>query len=157
MNIQEGKVLGIARKTEPRAAMEELEVAEIGVEFGLDKDWRGRRSDSKLDRRQISVMTIEAWEAACAEVDHNLAWTVRRANILVDRLVLKKTLGATIQIGDVVLRVTEETEPCSRMDEQVDGLTSALTPDWRGGVCCVVEHGGAVNLGDTVILKASDD
>ena len=55
-----------------------------------------------------------------------------------------------MRIGAVELVVTEETDPCSRMDEQHLGLTEALTPDWRGGVCCDVVKPGAIRIGDQV-------
>ena len=50
----------------------------------------------------------------------------------------------------MILKVTRETDPCPRMDEQLQGLTNALLPDWRGGVCCNVIEGGDVNLGSEV-------
>ena len=49
-----------------------------------------------------------------------------------------------------------ETDPCSRMDEQHAGLRDALTPDWRGGVCCRVIAGGNVAVGDEVRLAAAE-
>ena len=50
----------------------------------------------------------------------------------------------------MILQVTRETDPCPRMDEQLQGLTNALLSDWRGGVCCNVIEGGDVNLGSEV-------
>ena len=157
MAVQVGRLLGIARKAKPKAGMEELDAVEIGVDFGVAGDWRGHKSGSKLDGRQVSVMTIEDWKAACADVGEEAPWTVRRANLLVDRLILENAVGAMIQIGDVILRVTEETAPCNRMDGQVEGLTDALMPNWRGGVCCMVEHGGTVKLGHEVTLNLNSD
>ncbi len=157
MTVQKGKLIGIARKGKPRVTMEELEGVEIGVAYGLEGDWRGPESGAKVDSRQVSVMAIEDWNAACADVGRELPWTVRRANLLVERLALKETEGALIQIGDVILRVIEETAPCSRMDEQVDGLKNALMADWRGGVCCTVENGGIVKLGNVVAVETPGD
>jgi len=37
------------------------------------------------------------------------------------------------------------------MDAQHSGLKAALTPDWRGGVSCMVAEGGQVGVGDTVV------
>ena len=46
--------------------------------------------------------------------------------------------------------ITDETDPCNRMEEQHAGLQAALGPDWRGGVTCRVVQGGEVTLGDQV-------
>jgi MOSC domain-containing protein YiiM len=43
-----------------------------------------------------------------------------------------------------------ETDPCPRMDAQHPGLTAALLPEWRAGVCCRVLKGGAIRSGDPV-------
>ena len=32
----------------------------------------------------------------------------------------------------MILKVTRETDPCPRMDEQFQGLTNALLSNWRG-------------------------
>ena len=66
---------------------------------------------------------------------------------------LKETTGAIIAIGDVRLEVSGETDPCGRMDELEPGLRAALEPDWRGGVCCRVLHGGAVADGMPVTIR----
>jgi MOSC domain-containing protein YiiM len=58
--------------------------------------------------------------------------------------------GAKLVIGDLVLEVTQETQPCHLMDEAHFGLRAALKPDWRGGVCCRVVEGGTIRIGDRV-------
>lgn len=143
-----GKLLGIARKSISRAPMEEIERAELTVETGLEGDYRG-----KLRRRQVSVLSREAWEAACLEHGQDLVWTTRRANLLIEGIDLKETKGAHLKIGETILEVYCETDPCSRMDEASAGLREALEPDWRGGVCCRVINNGRIAVGDEVILR----
>ena len=92
----------------------------------------------------------------CAELGKDLPWTTRRANLLVDGIALPQAAGDVIEIGDVKLKVELETDPCSRMEEQFAGLKQALTPDWRGGVCCTVLSGGTVAIGDSVSIRQSD-
>jgi MOSC domain-containing protein YiiM len=36
------------------------------------------------------------------------------------------------------------------MDKLHQDLTAALTPDWRGGVCCKVITAGTIQIGDRV-------
>ncbi len=138
-----GTVVAIARRARTRAPMESLQAATVTVEAGVDGDVRGQLRD-----RQVTVLGQEGWEAACADLGRELPWTTRRANILVRGLQLKETVGKTIRIGSLTLEVTDETDPCSRMEEQAAGLLAALTPEWRGGVTCRVVSGGVVRVGD---------
>ncbi len=142
-----GTVLSIARRSASRAPMEEIEAAEVSVEAGVEGDLRGGPGD-----RQVTVLTREGWDAACAELGEDLPWTTRRANILIEGLRVEGRLGGTIRIGDLELSIAGETDPCARMEEQRTGLRRALTPDWRGGVTCRVARGGAVRVGDRVEL-----
>lgn len=143
-----GKVLAIARRAKSRAPMETISAATVTVASGVDGDSRG-----KPDDRQVTVLTREAWEAACADLGSAPPWTTRRANILIEGLRVEGKVGRTIRIGDLELEITGETDPCNRMDEQVHGLRQALTPDWRGGVTCRVRHDGAIAVGDAVTLS----
>jgi MOSC domain-containing protein YiiM len=147
-----GRLEGIARRDRKRAPMETLERAEVSTGTGVARDFRG-----KPGRRQVTVVSASAWRAACTELGREIPWTTRRANLLVDGVELPRSIGSVIRIGTVRLGVTGEVDPCSRMDEQCAGLTSALKPDWRGGVSCTVLEGGTVSLGDAVTLQGNTD
>ncbi|MFQ5548214.1 MAG: MOSC domain-containing protein [Woeseia sp.] len=146
-----GRLVGIARREQKRAAMEPLEAAEISEETGVAKDFRG-----KPGNRQVTVISAEAWAAACEELGREIPWTTRRANLLVEDIELPQRTGDVIEISGVRLLITMEVDPCGRMEEQCEGLKSALTPDWRGGVACTVLKGGSVRLGDAVSVLAAD-
>ena len=140
-----GKLLGIAWKAESRAPMEEATAANVSGDAGVEGDHRGRR-----ERRQVTVLAREGWQRACDELGTALPWTLRRANLLVEGIALAQSTGTRLSIGDMVLEVTGECGPCTRMDEQHHGLTAALQPDWRGGVTCRVVSGGRIAVGDAV-------
>jgi MOSC domain-containing protein YiiM len=142
-----GRLIGIARREEKRAEMETLENAEISEETGVANDFRG-----KPGKRQVTVISVAAWSAACKDLGQEIPWTTRRANLLVEELELPQRTGDIIEIGRVQLLITMEVDPCSRMEEQYEGLRAALTPAWRGGVACTVVNGGPVRLGDSVSL-----
>ena len=144
-----GRLIGIARRDAKRAPMEELERVRIEAGGGLDGDWRAR-----LRNRGVTVIAREAWEAALVDLGDagDLPWTTRRANLLVENVDLPREPGRLLQVGGVVLRITGETDPCKRMEEQRAGLLAALTPDWRGGVTCYVVEGNDVALGDDVAV-----
>lgn len=143
-----GTLCGIARKAAPYAKMETLDLISVSEELGLDGDHRG-----KLKKRKITVMAREDWQAACADIDRpDLDWTIRRANLLVSGFPLPRHIGARFAIGDLVLEVSGETDPCKRMEEAAAGLENALRPEWRGGVTCRVITGAEIAIGAPVRL-----
>lgn len=151
-----GRLIGIARRPAPRAAMEEAGEGRIVVGGGLEGDHKGR----KFPLRGITVLAREAWEEALAELDGangrvELPWTVRRANLFVEGLRLPRARGGVVRIGPVLLEVTYPTQPCRRMEEAYTGLLKALHPDWRGGITARVIEGGMVNIGDEVEILVS--
>lgn len=139
-------ILAIAIKHRPRVAMQLIDSAQISVANGILGDFRGRQRG-----RQITILSAAAWRKACAEVDADLPWTTRRANLLVDEVEFDAGfVGKSVIIGEVELIVTEETAPCSMMDAQQPGLTAALAPMWRGGICCNVVKPGHIKVGDRI-------
>lgn len=140
-----GTLVGIASRSASRAPMQELAVADVTRERGVAEDFRGKPGD-----RQVTVLSRDAWEKACAELGAELSWTLRRANLLVEGVSLEQTTGRRLRVGEALLEVTCETDPCRVMDAQHPGLRAALEPEWRGGASCRVIHGGAVRVGDDV-------
>ena len=139
-------IKAIAIKNRPRVAMQSIDSARIDIASGILGDFRGSQVD-----RQITILSESAWHKACAEVGAELPWTVRRANLLIDGVEFDASyVGKRLRIGEAELEITEETDPCSRMDAQHAGLTAALEPEWRGGVCCKVLKGGDIQIGDRV-------
>ena len=147
-----GEIVGIARHSESRALIEELSSAVITLERGVEGDCHGQPGPS-----QVTVVGEEGWRAAIAELDADLAWTLRRANLLIRGIDLFNRTGMRLRIGEVVLEITGENDPCWVMDKQYGGLRKALTPHWRAGVACRVINGGTVKIGDRVSLVANDN
>jgi MOSC domain-containing protein YiiM len=138
----------IAIRTTSRAPMQEQDSAEITVENGITGDFRGAAKD-----RQITILSEAAWQKSCDSIGSDLPWTTRRANLLINGVDFsEKDIGKTVRIGKSLLKITRETSPCSLMDEQHQGLRSALTPEWRGGVCCIVVEPGSIRIGDSIEL-----
>lgn len=145
------KLSSIARRNDSDSPMEEVFSAEITQNEGLKGDSKGNHK-----ARQISVLSKESWVKACHELGKELQWTERRANLLITGFeFLPMDVGRSIHIGDVILEITGETDPCWKMDRTHPGLKEALTPYWRGGVCCQVIQGGTITSGDSVELGKS--
>jgi MOSC domain-containing protein YiiM len=148
-----GRLIGLARREAKRAPMETLERGRIGVECGLEGDFRGLLRPGKEPTRQVTMLGLEGWEAACAELGRKVPWTTRRANLLVEGVEIPRRAGPVIAIGDVRLQIMGEVKPCRRMEEAEPGLDAAMRPDWRGGVGCRVLQGGDVRLGDPICIE----
>jgi MOSC domain-containing protein YiiM len=152
----QGRLIGIARRPRPRAPMEQVAFVEVVAGGGLDGDHKGL----KFPRRGVTILSREDWQAAIAGLADlagpvPLPWTMRRANLLVEGLALPQAKGAIIKVGPLLLEVTAETYPCSRMEAAHRGLLRALAPDWRGGVTCKVVEGGRIEAGDRVVIVSS--
>jgi MOSC domain-containing protein YiiM len=145
------KLASIARRNNSDSPMEEVFSAEISQQEGLAGDSKGKHK-----ARQITVLSKESWVKACHELGEDLHWTERRANLLIKGFEFLPTdVGRSIHIGDVILEITGETDPCWKMDRAHAGLKEALAPSWRGGVCCTVIQGGTITSGDSVELGKS--
>lgn len=139
-------IKAIAIKNRSGVPMQSIDSAKITVANGILGDFRGAQRD-----RQITLLSESTWQEVCGELDANIPWTTRRANLLIDEVVFDASfVGKTLRIGDVELVVTQETPPCANMDAQHQGLTAALIPDWRGGICCNVIKPGEIQIGDRV-------
>jgi len=139
---------GIAYRLKSKGEMHITALTQVTPERGIENDYRGHPHN-----RQVTVLSVEDWQRACDELELNLHWTTRRANLLVEDISFGPAcVGDIIQIGDLRLQITRETDPCHRMEEAKPGLMKALTPDWRGGACCRVISGGAIAVGDSVEL-----
>lgn len=145
-----GTLKGIATRKQTKAPMDEHDRADITFEAGVGSDSRGKIQG----KRQVTVLSAESWAACCLEMNENMLWTTRRANLLISGIELQNTKGKRLRIGTCELEITAELVPCSRMDAQYEGLTKTLESEWRGGVCCRILSEGEVKLGDAVELLA---
>ncbi|ABV85340.1 MOSC domain-containing protein [Shewanella pealeana] len=141
-------LIGIAFKTEKRGQMITVEQAEVTQAKGVENDIFGRPG-----KRQITVMSIQKWRLACNEIDNQLPWLTRRANLLIDGLSFSsQDVGKQLIIGKLILEITGETDPCEKMEMAYPGLEQALMSDWRGGVTCRVITGSNIKIDDNVEL-----
>jgi MOSC domain-containing protein YiiM len=141
-------VKDIAIRTTPHGAMQQLSYAAVSCATGIADDYRGKPS-----KRQVTVLSYDSWMTVCERHGEDLSWLIRRANLLIAGLVFNENhLGGIITIGNSLLEITGECDPCHRMDEQVMGLQTLLSPPFMGGVCCRVIKGGSIGIGDTVTI-----
>src|SRR5436309_125725 len=63
-------------------------------------------------RRQVTILSREAWDACMAELGATLDPSTRRANLLVSGLDLEATRDRVLVVGDARLLVGGEVTPC---------------------------------------------
>lgn len=81
-----GQLIGIATRVKTKAPMDEYQEAMVLFESGVGSDSRGK----KQNHRQVTILTKEGWEEACADIDVTLSWTTRRANFFCGRFKFEK-------------------------------------------------------------------
>ena len=134
--------------------METLDRVAVTVAEGVRGDFRGARASLKPDRkRQVTLIEADGVSAAIAEAGAPVQWSDCRRNLLVDGLRIPRRAGTQVQIGaSLLVEITDECDPCERMDALHEGLRAALTPDWRGGFLARVIEDGEIAVGDEVRL-----
>ncbi len=141
---EQGILRGIAVREAQRAPMQERQEVEVTVKQGITEDYRG------AGLRQVTLISVEQWQETMKELDVDLPWHTRRANLLIEGIDLPNVVGEQIRIGDCLLTIYGETEPCPRMDELQPGLQQALQPDLRAGVWGKIVEGGTLRVGERV-------
>ena len=133
--------------------METVDHAQVTVAEGVHGDFRGSLKPGR-NKRQVTVMAAEAWSDTLHDLAASIPWEQRRVNLLVEGLALEETVGARIIFDSgLVLEVTGECDPCTRMEEIAPGLKAALLPRWRGGVTTRVIESGPIRVGEQVRIE----
>lgn len=143
------KLIGIATHLESKGVITTHEEISISTQEGLQNDYQGHQDA----QTRVTLLSLNSWQKACKLCGADIDWTERRANLLIDDINFSESvIGQQVQIGQVLLEITQETDPCNRMEALQPGLKQALSPDWRGGARCKVLRHGHIKLGDNVTL-----
>ncbi len=139
-----GRLRAIYRKRFKKGPMDPRETATLVAGKGIEGN------ANQGGRRQVILLSEEAWNDATAELGMPLDPSVRRANLLLVGIDLEKTRGRILRIGAARLRIFMECTPCYQMEQACPGLQEFLKPHWRGGACAEVLAGGKILVGDEV-------
>lgn len=101
-------------------------------------------------RRQVTILSLDRWQALTAHLPGPPSPVIRRANLVVEGVDLDGCRGRTLAIGDARVRIFGEVRPCHQMDEACPGLQVALDPPWAGGAFGEVVVGGPITVGAPV-------
>ena len=143
----EGTVKSLGIAVSKLSPMDQVDKIELITGQGIVGD-RHLRTDGTRSKRQILLMDIETLiEFGLSERDIKENITVQG----IDFSLIK--LGNIDRIGmDVVLEITGDCEPCSRMDELRSGLKNAI--DGRRGMLAYVKSGGTISSRDSITVES---
>jgi MOSC domain-containing protein YiiM len=146
---QQGRIewmgLRAARRTEPISVLE----AEVLTDARLAGDHASLKPGGK---RQVTLIQHEhlAAVAGFLGLPEPVAPGRLRRNLVVSGLNLLALKGRQIQLGaEVILDITGECHPCSRMEEELGpGGYNAMRG--HGGITAHIAQGGIIRVGDAV-------
>ncbi|MAU64981.1 MAG: hypothetical protein CL882_03065 [Dehalococcoidia bacterium] len=143
----EGTVKSLGIAVSKLSPMDQVNKIELITGQGIVGD-RHLRTDGTRSKRQILLMDIETLiEFGLSERDIKENITVQGIDFSLIRS------GNIVRIGkDVVLEITGDCEPCSRMDELRSGLKNAI--DGRRGMLAYVKSGGTISSGDSITVES---
>jgi MOSC domain-containing protein YiiM len=141
-----GRLLAIYLRPGARLPVQSVARADTVAGRGLVGDHAGG------GRRQVTLLGIDGWRAACTEVGAELDPGLRRANLVLDGLDPGAMVGKVLAIGDVTIELLGELRPCELMDSGRLGLCAALRPHRRGGAFGSIRSGGWLQVGAAVAV-----
>jgi MOSC domain-containing protein YiiM len=142
------KLLKIWTKPGKKQQMRSHESIECIVGKGLEGCAGG-----KSKHRQVTILSLAAWNEAQEETGQQLDPASRRANLLVDQIDFEDSKGKILTIGDLEIEITGETKPCAYMDELHEGLRDAMKPHWRGGATGKILNSCRITIGDSATIQ----
>jgi MOSC domain-containing protein YiiM len=164
-----GSVAAVCKKAEPGIPKIEVDAIQLIEDFGVEGDYHAgkfvrhrylaRKDPTQSNLRQVLLIdtTILAYLAG-QNIHLKPGWMGE--NIILEGIeVMMLPLGTRLEIGDVLLEITEIRNPCSQLDEMHPGVLKAVessgpAPDGRNaGMMARIIRGGIVKRGNPVIAR----
>lgn len=140
------EVLHLFQALAHRQPVQEFDEARAVENKGFEDCVHGRRGSS----RQLLLMDVETLDEfgiAPGRAKENI--TTR--GIRLDGL----SMGQRIRVGEALLEITKECEPCHQMDAIRQGLQEALRG--RRGILCRVIESGKIRRGDAIEIVQGEN
>lgn len=144
---QIGKVEWIGIRAERRAPVESVPQIQVHTDHGLAGDHYSKDGG----RRQVSLVQAEHVAAVEKMLNRSIDLTWLRRNIVISGINLLAFKDRQFQLGEVILEMTGQCYPCSRLEENLGpGGYNAMRG--HGGITARVVKGGLLRVGDEVRL-----
>lgn len=164
-----GTVVAVCRKTEPGLPKPVVDAVQLIENHGILGDYHAgkfvrhrhlaKKDPTMPNHRQILLVDTSIL-AGIADKGIHLEPGMLGENILLEGIkVMTLAIGTQIELGQVLLEVTEVRNPCSQLNEIHPHLLNAVagTEDGRvrpnSGVLARVLKGGGIKPGEAVILR----
>ncbi len=168
-----GSVVAVCRKAEPGVPKYVVDAVELIEDFGIAGDYHAgkfvrHRYLAKLDPTQPNhrhvLITDTAIYADVARQGIDLEPGMMAENIVVDGIsVMALPLGTQIEIGEVLVELTEKRNPCGQLNGSHPRLLEVVSTDedgqvrWNAGMFARILKGGWVRPGDAVGVRSQRD
>lgn len=141
-----GKVEWIGIRPIRREAVQAVEIITVSENKGIEGDHYSGQNGN----RHVTLIQAEHLPVVAALTDRTtLDPALLRRNIVVSGLNLLALKDKQIQLGDVVLQITGQCHPCSKMETALGpGGYNAMRG--HGGMTAKVIKGGVIKNGDVV-------
>jgi len=144
--MRPGRLDWIGLRLARRGPIESVPEAECDPAQGLVGDRYAGRTGS----RQVTLIQAEHLAAIGAYLDTAATPERLRRNLVVSGLNLLAVRDQHLRIGPVLLQVTGQCHPCSRMEEEL-GPGGYNAVRGHGGLTARVIEGGVIRTGDAVL------
>ncbi len=144
---QVGEVRWIGLRPERRAPLQSVDSVTAEVGRGLIGDRAAARAPDPARRRQVTLIQAELLPVVAALLDRPaIDPGLLRRNLVIAGINLRSLAGRRVRVGEVVLEVTGECHPCSRMEENL-GPGGFQAMRGHGGWNARVVEAGTLTLG----------
>ncbi|QHV94119.1 MOSC domain-containing protein [Spirosoma endbachense] len=143
-----GRVEWIGIRPERRNPVDVVQSVEVSEKKGLIGDhYSGQSGNRHITLIQAEHLPVVAALTGRDELDPGIV----RRNLVISGINLLALKEQQIEIGEVVLQVTGQCHPCSKMETALGpGGYNAMRG--HGGMTAKVIRGGTIRVGDTVVV-----
>ncbi|HVO96054.1 MAG TPA: MOSC domain-containing protein [Terriglobales bacterium] len=153
--MRPGKIISIHIAPRGGASMQSLTKASAIAARGLEGDrYRkgvGTYSDQPGSGRALTLIESEAMIALKREYNVDMDAALARRNLVTEGVALNHLVERNFRVGEVILRGTRLCEPYAHLERLTrPGTLRGLIH--RGGLRAEILSGGAIQVGDDIVL-----
>ena len=150
--MQNGSVIGIYTAPETSAPIVARDEVKAVAGKGLEGDRYFNAEGWDEPKKEITLVEIEAVEAASREYELDLKPEDMRRQIVTKGVALNHLVDKDFHIGDVHLRGVKIANPCSHL-QKLAGKKLLKPMMHRGGLRAQILSSGTIKVGDPVVTE----